>query len=182
MLHRILVLILILFSMEHGSLTYIYSRSCVVQKASLWRFIVSAVVMSKMSIQRSNYFEVDMNSRYVNVFISNPQPSEVVHTPRRGLLKCRDVLHTVGPIWGVHSDKICTELLKKTFENVLHYASHKLKAATIAIPPIGSGKCKTSQMKCLIACRFLFANISPFLDSCTCRVFCFLLCLLLVRD
>jgi O-acetyl-ADP-ribose deacetylase (regulator of RNase III) len=66
--------------------------------------------------------------------------AEVVHTVARGRLKCRYVVHTVGPMWMLSSDKaLCATLLQHTFENVLHYSNHVLKAKTLAVPAIGSG-------------------------------------------
>ena len=70
------------------------------------------------------------------------QVAEVVHTPGRGQLRCRYVVHTVGPVWPLSSDKShCTLLLRKTFENVLDYSHRLLHATSIAIPAIGSGEC-----------------------------------------
>jgi len=66
--------------------------------------------------------------------------AEVVHTPGRGQLRCRYVIHTVGPIWPLSSDTSrCTLLLQRTFENVLDYSHRLLHASTIALPAIGTG-------------------------------------------
>jgi len=68
------------------------------------------------------------------------QVTEVVHTPARGQLRCHYVIHTVGPVWSVNSDKArCTILLQKTVENVLDYAHRILHATCIALPAISTG-------------------------------------------
>jgi len=68
--------------------------------------------------------------------------ADVVHTPRRGQLQCRYVVHTVGPVWPLSSDDTarCTQLLQRTFENVLDYSHRLLHATSVAIPAIGTGR------------------------------------------
>ena len=66
----------------------------------------------------------------------------MVHSPSRGQLRCRHVVHTVGPVWYVSSaaDKSrCTLLLQRTFENVLDYSHRILHATSIALPSISTG-------------------------------------------
>ena len=64
----------------------------------------------------------------------------MVHTPRRGELRCRYVVHTVGPIWPMSSDTSrCVLLLQRTFENVFDYSHRLLHATSIAVPAIGTG-------------------------------------------
>jgi Macro domain len=89
------------------------------------------------------------------------QPSEVAHSRGCGALKCRHVIHTVGPIWTSHSDEaMCTELLLRTFQNVMHYANHKLKASTIAIPPIGAGEGPAMTSSNFVLCILRYMRVS----------------------
>ncbi|XP_065920742.1 uncharacterized protein [Dysidea avara] len=65
------------------------------------------------------------------------QVSQVVHTGAGGSLKCKYVIHTVGPEQYKHKDK-CQELLWMACVNTLALAE-KLGVTSIAIPPISSG-------------------------------------------
>ena len=70
------------------------------------------------------------------------QVSEVISTPAQGRLRCRDVIHAVGPMWALYTgmEERCARVLTRTFTNALFYANNKLKATSIAIPAIGAGK------------------------------------------
>ena len=63
--------------------------------------------------------------------------TEAVHTGAGGALKCRYVIHTVGPQQYEHKDK-SQELLWMACMNTLQLAE-KLGVTSLAIPPISSG-------------------------------------------
>jgi len=62
---------------------------------------------------------------------------QALHTGAGGALKCKYVIHTVGPEQYKHKDK-CPELLWMACMNTLALAE-KLGVTSIAIPPISSG-------------------------------------------
>ena len=64
---------------------------------------------------------------------------EVVATTG-GSLPCKKVLHAVGPRWSDYKDKAqCQEHLADTVYNCFHKAD-SMQLASLAIPPISSGK------------------------------------------
>jgi len=62
---------------------------------------------------------------------------QALHTGAGGALKCKYIIHTVGPEQYKHKDK-CAELLWMACMNTLALAE-KLEVTSIAIPPISSG-------------------------------------------
>ncbi|CAH1784889.1 unnamed protein product [Owenia fusiformis] len=67
--------------------------------------------------------------------------SEAVYTtvPKTNNLKCKYIVHAVGPRWERYPDKArCRDLLTRTFYNSLGTAS-SLKANSVTIPAISSG-------------------------------------------
>ena len=53
-----------------------------------------------------------------------------------------NVINAVGPVWFEYDDKVkCRDALMMAFFNSFKYADEKLFALTMAVPPIGGGKC-----------------------------------------
>ena len=99
------------------------------------------------------------------------QVSEVISTPAQGRLRCRDVIHAVGPMWALYTgmEERCARVLTRTFTNALFYANNKLKATSIAIPAIGAGKFPFTSRK-----PSLFSCVVPFFRCvrCSSRLVC----------
>ena len=68
--------------------------------------------------------------------------------PAFGSLKCQYVLCAACPMWSFYPEKVeCEALLKKTLLRVFEYADKELKAKSIALPALGSGKPNSFQKK-----------------------------------
>ena len=93
-------------------------------------------------IDRASNGWVSHDSRQITASRGNLRPSEVAVTVlQHGThnLKCRQVIHAVGPnAHEIHSDSRCKELLRETIMNVLKTAK-EWRLSSLAIPAISSG-------------------------------------------
>ena len=90
------------------------------------------------AINRASQYKVQVLS--TNLIQQHGRPlktSQVVHTAAGGALKCKYIIHTVGPEGYKHGDQ-CQQLLWMACMNALQLAE-KLKAVSLAIPPISTG-------------------------------------------
>ena len=93
-------------------------------------------------IDRASNGWVSYDSRLITAARGNLRPSEVAVTVlQHGThsLKCRQVIHAVGPnAHEIYSDTRCKELLRETIVNVLKTAKER-RLSSLAIPAISSG-------------------------------------------
>ena len=99
---------------------------------------------------------------------NGPVPTgQVTHTEAGGNLKCKYVIHAVGPEEHKHKGQ-CKQLLRSTCMNALQQAE-KLRAESVAFPPISSGlfgipKETVAEVLIDAACNYQTQNIALLKD------------------
>ncbi|XP_019634381.1 PREDICTED: uncharacterized protein LOC109477530 isoform X2 [Branchiostoma belcheri] len=89
------------------------------------------------------------------------KPSETEITGA-GSLPCKNIIHAHGPKWqGANQATWCTEMLTRTCINILH-AAEGLKAESVAIPAISSGKYAMPKEDCAQA---LLSGVLQYLST-----------------
>ncbi|KAI8507649.1 hypothetical protein Bbelb_150290 [Branchiostoma belcheri] len=78
-----------------------------------------------------------------------------------GSLPCKNIIHAHGPKWQANQAKWCTEMLTRTCINILH-AAEGLKAESVAIPAISSGKYGMPKKDCAQA---LLSGVLQYLST-----------------
>ena len=93
-------------------------------------------------IDRASNGQVSLSSREIIAKRGKLNPSDVDFTviePGNGSLKCRYIIHAVGPnAHEINSDATCKMLLEKTVQSVL-LTAEKRKVTSLAVPAISSG-------------------------------------------
>ena len=89
------------------------------------------------AIDKASYYRIQAFSTALVQQRGNLTTGQVVYTEAGGALKCKYVIHTVGPEGYKHGEQ-CQHLLWTACMNTLQLAGH-LKATSLAMPPISTG-------------------------------------------
>ena len=89
------------------------------------------------AINKASGGEVQRESTKIIHSVKLVPTGDAVATTAGGTLKCKFVIHAVGPTKLLHNDQ-CGSLLKKTCVSAMNIA-HNFEAISIAFPPISSG-------------------------------------------
>ena len=71
--------------------------------------------------------------------VGTVQVSEVVFTAAGGWLKCKHIIHVVGPMWLEDEEDTCKNDIKRAVLNCLTLTNNRLGLRSIGLPAISTG-------------------------------------------